>query len=103
LLKAGFQAPSAYNLQPWHYVVVKEKETLEKIADIHPYAKMLPQAGCGIVVCGIFPGKLRKVTWWKTAQPLYKTYFWRPMEPAWVPYGAVFTLIQTGADCFQRF
>jgi len=52
LLKAGFQAPSAYNLQPWHYVVVKEKETLEKIADIHPYAKMLPQAGCGIVVCG---------------------------------------------------
>lgn len=52
LLKCGFQAPSAYNLQPWHFVVVKEKENLEKIADIHPYAKMLPQAGCGIIVCG---------------------------------------------------
>jgi len=52
LLKAGFQAPSANNLQPWHFIVVKEKENLEKIAGAHPYAKMLPQAGCGIIVCG---------------------------------------------------
>ncbi|HEY8421575.1 MAG TPA: nitroreductase family protein [Thermoclostridium sp.] len=52
LLKAGFQAPSAHNYQPWHFIVIKEKETLEKIAGMHPYAKMLPQAGCGIIVCG---------------------------------------------------
>lgn len=52
LLKAGFQAPSANNMQPWHFIVVKEKENLEKMASIHQYAKMLPQAGCGIIVCG---------------------------------------------------
>lgn len=52
LLKAGFSAPSAHNRQPWHFIVVRDKDTLEEIARQHPYAKMLPQAGCGIVVCG---------------------------------------------------
>lgn len=52
LLKAGFQAPSAHNLHPWHFIVVKEKKNLEELADNHQYAKMLPQAGCGIIVCG---------------------------------------------------
>lgn len=52
ILKAGFQAPSAHNFQPRDYVVVRDKEIIDKIADFHPYAKMLPKAGCGIVVCG---------------------------------------------------
>ncbi len=52
LLRAGFQAPSAHNIQPWHFVVVRNKELLEKISDFHKYAKMLPSAGCGIIVCG---------------------------------------------------
>jgi nitroreductase len=52
LLKAGFSAPSAHNLQPSHFIVVKNPATLEYIAEMHPYAKMLPQAGCCIVVCG---------------------------------------------------
>ena len=52
ILRAGFAAPSAHNRQPWHFVVIRDRQTLEKIASSHPYAKMLPQAGCGIVVCG---------------------------------------------------
>jgi nitroreductase len=52
ILRAGCQAPSAMNHQPWHFVVIREKATLECIAQMHPYAKMLPAAGCGIVVCG---------------------------------------------------
>lgn len=52
LLKAGFSAPSAHNTQPWHFVVVKDKEALENVAANHPYAKMLPSAGCCIIVCG---------------------------------------------------
>lgn len=52
ILRAGFQAPSAHNIQPWHFVVVKDKELHEKISDFHKYAKMLPGAGCGIIVCG---------------------------------------------------
>ncbi|NLO38455.1 MAG: nitroreductase family protein [Ruminiclostridium sp.] len=52
ILRAGFAAPSAHNKQPWHFVVVRDKSILEQIAKVHPYAKMLPQAGCGIIVCG---------------------------------------------------
>ena len=52
ILKAGFQAPSAHNRQPWEYIVIREKEAINEIAKFHPYAKMLPQAGCAIVVCG---------------------------------------------------
>lgn len=52
ILQAGFQAPSAHNLQPREYIVVKDKDTIEKINEFHQYTKMLPKAGCGIVVCG---------------------------------------------------
>lgn len=52
LLKAGAAAPSAHNSQPWHFVVVKDPAKLKEIAEKHPYAKMLPQAGCCIIVCG---------------------------------------------------
>lgn len=52
VLKAGFCAPSAHNYQPWHFVIVRDKDMLQSISQMHPYAKMLPQAGCGIIVCG---------------------------------------------------
>jgi nitroreductase len=52
ILKAGSTGPSAHNLRPVNFVVVNNKSLLEDIANFHPYAKMLPQAGCGIVVCG---------------------------------------------------
>lgn len=52
ILKAGFQAPSAHNRQPREYIVIRDEEIIEKITTFHPYTKMLPKAGCGIVVCG---------------------------------------------------
>jgi len=52
ILKAGFQAPSAHNYEPRDYVVIRDREVIKKIVEFHPYAKMLPEAGCGIVVCG---------------------------------------------------
>lgn len=52
ILKAGFQAPSAMNREPREYIVIRDKEKMDKIASYHPHAKMLPQAGCAIVVCG---------------------------------------------------
>ncbi len=52
ILGAGFQAPSAHGLEPREYVVVRDAETIGKIVQFHNHAKMLPQAGCGIVVCG---------------------------------------------------
>lgn len=52
ILRAGMQAPSARNKQPWHFVVVKNRELLDKISVIHPYAYMLKEAPLGILICG---------------------------------------------------
>lgn len=52
ILKAGMAAPSAVATDPWHFVVVQDKLTLQKIADGLPNGKMLADAGLGIVVCG---------------------------------------------------
>lgn len=52
LLEVGFAAPSAHNYQPWHFIVVKDPDALKKITSYQPYTKMLPEAGCGIIVCG---------------------------------------------------
>ena len=36
LLQAAMYAPSANNLQPWHFVVVTERSLLNKIIQAHP-------------------------------------------------------------------
>jgi len=51
LLKAAMYAPSAGNEQPWHFVVVKNRELLKKLAEAHPSGKMLNDAALAIVVC----------------------------------------------------
>ncbi len=53
ILRAGMSAPSAVNIQPWAFVVVTKRETLDELCDTLPYAKMLDKAGAAIVVCGI--------------------------------------------------
>lgn len=52
LLKAAMQAPSAANQQPWEFIVVTKPETLQKLAEISPYAKMTAEAGAAIIVLG---------------------------------------------------
>jgi nitroreductase len=52
LLRSAMQAPSARNLQPWEFVVVRKRETLESIPEYHPYSSMVPHAGAAILVCG---------------------------------------------------
>ena len=52
ILRAGVAAPSANNRQPWEFVVVTEREILDRIAEFHPYAKMLFDAPLCICVCG---------------------------------------------------
>lgn len=50
LLEAAMYAPSARNEQPWHFIVVNEREILNKITEIHPYAAMLKDAPLAILV-----------------------------------------------------
>lgn len=52
LLKAGMQAPSAGNEQPWEFIVLRNKDIMAKITEFHPYSKMLLNTEVAIVVCG---------------------------------------------------
>jgi len=52
MLQAAMAAPSAQNLQPWHFVVVRKRKTLGMLAQVHKYAYMLDKAPLAIVVCG---------------------------------------------------
>lgn len=50
ILKAAMAAPSARNLQPWRFVVVREPATKDKLAV--GFNKMIAKAPVVIVVCG---------------------------------------------------
>ena len=52
LLEAAMAAPSASNRKPWQFVVVTERQTLDRLAEIHPHGKMLFAATLCIAVCG---------------------------------------------------
>jgi nitroreductase len=52
LLEAAMAAPSASNRRPWHFITVTERDTLDRLAEAHPYGKMLADAPLGIAVCG---------------------------------------------------
>ncbi len=52
LLRAAMQAPSAANAQPWHFIIITERQLLEKVTEFHPAAECLHQAQVAILVCG---------------------------------------------------
>ena len=52
LLKAAMSAPSAANMQPWDFVVIKDRKILDEIPKFHKYTQMLLEANLAIVVCG---------------------------------------------------
>lgn len=52
LLRAAMCAPSARNEQPWHFVVIRDRNILREIPKFHPYAQMLNEAPLAILVCG---------------------------------------------------
>ncbi len=52
LLRAAMAAPSARNVQPWVFYVIKDRQLLKRLADELPSARMLAQAPLAIVVCG---------------------------------------------------
>jgi nitroreductase len=50
ILEAGMNAPSANNRQPWHFIIVDDREKLDGIMAVHPYSKMLAEAPLALVV-----------------------------------------------------
>jgi nitroreductase len=52
ILRAAMSAPSASNRQPWDFIIIKDRKTLDAIPEFHPYTKMAREASVAIVVCG---------------------------------------------------
>ena len=52
LLEAGMSAPSAMAKDPWHFIVIRNNETLKAVASALPNGKMLEEADTGFVICG---------------------------------------------------
>ncbi|WP_010260604.1 nitroreductase family protein [Treponema primitia] len=67
LLRAGMEAPSAHNRRPWEFLVITDKADRQAIADMSPYAKMMPSAAAAIAVCAnldLGGGGDLEDTWW---------------------------------------
>lgn len=62
LLKAGMQALSAHNMQPWEFLVISKKEDIEAISKMSPYAKFAIKTNKIIVVMVNTEG-LKTIDW----------------------------------------
>jgi len=51
ILCAAMSAPSAGNEQPWHFVIVTDRQLLARIPEVHPHAAMAAEAPLAILVC----------------------------------------------------
>lgn len=52
IIDAAMMAPSAGNQQPWHFVIITDREKLDAIPSFHPYCSMVLQAPVAILICG---------------------------------------------------
>lgn len=50
LLRAAMAAPSAHNQQPWRFIVVRDRDTLARLAAATKYAAPIGRAQVGIVI-----------------------------------------------------
>jgi nitroreductase len=51
VLKAAMSAPSAGNERPWHFIVIRDRISLDTIMGFQPYSQMLREAPMAILVC----------------------------------------------------
>jgi nitroreductase len=51
ILQAAMSAPSARNGQPWHFLVIDQREILDTLAEANPYAAMCREAALAIIPC----------------------------------------------------
>jgi nitroreductase len=63
ILKAGMYAPTAYNQQPWQFIVIDERKLLETISEKHPHASMCKTAPVAILVCADLSFEQSKDLW----------------------------------------
>ena len=57
VVDAGRRAQSSKNTQPWHFIVVRERELLKALAEVGPYAAHLAGATFGIALASPDPAE----------------------------------------------
>jgi nitroreductase len=57
IIEAAMLAPSAGNQQPWHFIIISDREKLNAIPSFHPHSRMVLQAPVAILICGDPTGK----------------------------------------------
>ena len=50
LLEAGRLAPSSQNLQPWHFIVIRDRETLKRLGQIASSGRFVADAPMAIAI-----------------------------------------------------
>jgi len=63
LLEAAMSAPSASNQQPWHFIVINDRDILDEIPRFHSYSSMLKEAPLAITICGDLQLEINKGRW----------------------------------------
>ena len=64
LLRAAMQAPSAWNQQPWEFIVVQDRAKLQRLSAVSPYAKMLAEAPLALILLGN-AGRIKYPDYWQ--------------------------------------
>lgn len=57
VVDAGRRAQSSKNTQPWHFIVVRDRELLEALAEVGPYAGHLAGAAFGVALASPDPAE----------------------------------------------
>lgn len=52
ILRAGMQAPSAHNKQPWEFLVITDQDKRDAVSKMSPYSGMVAYAPVAIIVIG---------------------------------------------------
>ena len=52
ILTCAMYSPSAFDKQPWHFIVLNKKELYNKIQETGAHADMIKDASHAIIICG---------------------------------------------------
>lgn len=63
ILDAGMCAPSAGNEKPWHFIIVKKREKLVQLANVHEYSLMIANCNTAVIVLGDTDLEVHKGMW----------------------------------------
>jgi nitroreductase len=96
LLRAGMQAPSAANQQPWEFIVVENKETLSKLSLMSPYSKMVANSPLTIVLLANSDTFLVPTAWEQDMGAVAENIL---LEATYLELGSVWLGVATSQSC----